>query len=454
MSNPREPGKQMYVNLDEDVYVDPELNARETSVDQEKVEKIAASIQQTNGLLQAIGIVPTTPERKTEHGKPYELSYGYTRCAALEFLHEQNPDYGWRKDVPAMVHEVDETRRLMDQLIENLFRHDMNPLEVALQFKRVLANDPEMSQKRLGQMIGYSDAVVSQYLSLTKLCDDVQNLVLADKLSYSAAREIASLDLPKEQQIVAAELGCNLPFGEFVSKLKETYRKGDDGTATDAAPAADGAAAPSADGSQKATAEGIRAKVIKEKYVPKFQAMFDEAKGKEKEEMRIRLDTARFFLREDGTEIGTKLAPWEEALVQEQKAKEEGEERARLRKKFIRQAVVMVNKIISEEPPPEAEVRTKKNVQQALAEIQNTVKAELKKGQDQTPPLPANTMPAGFVVDNVDALMQEIHQAWKDSETTKANKKAEAAKKKEEEKKKEEAEKAEAEKGELATASA
>ena len=445
----REAGKMIYVDLDEEVYIDPELNARETSVKSDDIEELAASIQQTGGLLQPIGIVPTSPDRKTEHGKPYELSYGYSRCAAFELLHEQNSEYGWKKSVPAMVHEVDESRRLVDQLIENLYRKNMNPMEVALQFKRVLANDPEMSQKRLAQMIGYSDVVVSQYLSVTNLCDEVQSLVLAEKLSYSAAREIASIDLPKDQQITVAELGCNLPFGEFVSQLKETYKKGDGETSGGDTTTADATTAGGTSSGQKSLAEGIRTKVIKEKYLPKFQALLAETKNaKEKQEMEIRIDTARFFLKENGTDIGTKLAPWEEELIKDQKSKEEKEERDRLRKKFIRSSVVMVNKIISEEPPPEAEVRTKKNVQQALAEIQNTVKSELKKGAEQDPPLPTGTMPAGFIVDDVDKLMQEIHQAWKDAEASKAEKKKEAVKKKEEEKKKAEAEAEEAAKGE------
>ena len=189
------------VDLD-DVYMDADLNNRFIGDTDDETKELAASIESTNGLLQPIGIAPTPESHKTSHDKPYELVWGFRRCRALRYLDECNGTNAWTKNVDAVLEEASTKDRIVNQLIENLQRKDLNPMEVALSMKSALEDkEAGLNQTDLAKLIGMAVPTVSNYLkAATKLSTNIQGLVLAGKLGWSHAKVIMGLDIPTEQQ--------------------------------------------------------------------------------------------------------------------------------------------------------------------------------------------------------------------------------------------------------------
>lgn len=170
----------MDVDIVNEVYIDPEINNRELADTPDETESLANSIETTGGLLQPIVVYVTPDARKTEHGMPYELGSGYRRCAALKHLAERNEDETWTAVVPAMVHERTEIAdRHVHQLVENLQRKDLAPMEIALAFKRAIDDkSANLNQTELARKIAWPVPTVSNYLRVANnLTPEVQGMV-------------------------------------------------------------------------------------------------------------------------------------------------------------------------------------------------------------------------------------------------------------------------------------
>lgn len=449
-------GEYVHVNILTEVYIDAELNNRELADSEEEIEQLALAIESTDGLLQPIGIYPTPDSRLTEHNMPYELGYGYRRCAALKFLATQNdPDdpvnSRWVTQVPAKIKaKASIAQRHLDQLIENLMRKDLNPMEVALTFKKIL-DDPQsdLSQADLARRIGWKPATLSNYLKAANELDGtVQDLIMSSELTWSKGRLIASLGLPAEQQRELATIGTGMTQQEFEDHVSSTYKKEDAAEDT------------KADGEQTGTTtEGagtkstqkihtaVRADVLRTKYLPHLEETAKTTKDKnEKAKIAIQMDTMKFILNEQGTELGASLAPWEAELEKKKEEEKAANEEKSRRGKYVRQAVLLINKKLKETPPvtlPDGSPnpnRALPTLPQALQQIRASVEADLKKGADEGHP--ENTLIQGFKIDGVDQFMQEISEAYAANQKKAADNAAKKAAEKQEAENKEAAEKA------------
>lgn len=445
-----EAGSMVYVNLLTDVYIDDELNAREeTAPTPEEVQALAASIEESNGLLQPIGIHATPKIRKTEHQFPYELVYGFRRSAALKFLAEQNQEPQWVERVPAMVKEESTTTRMAaDQLVENLVRKDMSKMEVARKFRSMIDADPVVcTNKALSRMTGWDTATISNYVRMTNLDPSVQDLISSGKLTWSNGREIERLDLPVEEQKQWAATGTadDMTPEKFLKKLKATFPekyKDEDKKEGETAETT------GATGIQKAE-QSLRAAVVKDKYLTHFEKQMAEAKdAKAKEKWQIRADTLKFVLKQQGTAVGTELAPWEQQLEKEAEAKEVADKEGRAKKAYIRKAITAVETELKTIPPafledgktpnPKREMPT---LPKALATVKASVVADIEAGKkDGLPKDHVKSGEASFAVTNVDTLMEEIGKAHGEHLENKKRDQVEREKRKAEEKAKTDAE--------------
>lgn len=151
------------------------------------VTELAESIKQ-HGILQPLrveaGVDPL-----------YLLKLGHRRLAAAKLAGLTH--------VPVLVdHPALGTDRAVQQLVENLQRRDLNPLEEARAFRGLLNLDPKLTQAELAKRIGRSAPYVSNALRILELDSAVLELVDKGTLSASHAKAIASL--PAEQQIKLA----------------------------------------------------------------------------------------------------------------------------------------------------------------------------------------------------------------------------------------------------------
>lgn len=146
-----------------------------------------------NGLLQ-----PITVRRK---GESYELIAGERRLRAVRNL-------DW-KDVPAVVRDFDDQTMLVLALVENLQRADLNPIEEARGYQRLLG-EFSLTHQEVADAVGKDRSTITNLLRVLTLPDQVQQLVESGKLSAGHARALAAMDhadaLSTADQIVSRGL--------------------------------------------------------------------------------------------------------------------------------------------------------------------------------------------------------------------------------------------------------
>ncbi|MER6145855.1 ParB/RepB/Spo0J family partition protein [Streptomyces sparsogenes] len=154
--------------------------------DEDALAELVTSIQEV-GLLQPIVVRQLAPER-------YELIMGERRWRACR-------EAGLEK-IPAIVRATEDEKLLLDALLENLHRAQLNPLEEAAAYDQLL-KDFECTHDELADRIGRSRPQVSNTLRLLKLSPKVQKRVAAGVLSAGHARALLAVDDPEEQDRLA-----------------------------------------------------------------------------------------------------------------------------------------------------------------------------------------------------------------------------------------------------------
>jgi len=137
------------------------------------------------------------------------------------------------KKIPAMIKDVASEESLEIALIENIQREDLNPIEMAEAFHRLMT-DFRLTQEELSAKVGKERATVANYIRLLKLPEEIKRLVNDETLSMGHARAILSIE-GKSGQIEAARkiIGKSLSVREaetltkkWVSEVKKkTYLK-------------------------------------------------------------------------------------------------------------------------------------------------------------------------------------------------------------------------------------
>lgn len=154
--------------------------------DEDALAELVTSIQEV-GLLQPVVVRQTGSER-------YELIMGERRWRACR-------EAGLEK-IPAIVRATDDEKLLLDALLENLHRAQLNPLEEAAAYDQLL-KDFKCTHDELADRIGRSRPQVSNTLRLLKLSPSVQRRVAAGVLSAGHARALLSVEDSEEQDRLA-----------------------------------------------------------------------------------------------------------------------------------------------------------------------------------------------------------------------------------------------------------
>jgi ParB family transcriptional regulator, chromosome partitioning protein len=166
--------------------IDPNPLQPRTVFQAEKLAELAQSIR-ANGVIQPIIV--------SQKGDRYQLVAGERRwraalMAALEVI-------------PAVVQEFASDRLLEISLIENIQREDLNPIEIAQAFDR-LVKELGLSHEQIGERTGKDRTTVTNLLRLLKLPGDIQLLLAERRLSMGHARAVLALPSP-DLQIQVAE---------------------------------------------------------------------------------------------------------------------------------------------------------------------------------------------------------------------------------------------------------
>jgi len=139
--------------------------------------------------IKAYGIIQPLIATKIDDNN-YQLIAGERRLKAAQILN--------LKTVPVIIREAKELEKLELALIENVQRKNLNPLEEALSYKRLI-DEFNLSQEDVAQKIGKKRSTIANTLRLLTLPEEAQKAILDEKISEGHARAIAALNNEKEQ---------------------------------------------------------------------------------------------------------------------------------------------------------------------------------------------------------------------------------------------------------------
>jgi ParB family chromosome partitioning protein len=195
-----------------------------THFDQEALQELANSIK-IQGIIQ-----PVTLRQLGTNS--YQLISGERRLQASKLAGLDT--------IPAYIRKADDQQMLEMALIENIQRENLNAIEIALSYQRLLS-ECNLRQEELGDRVGKNRTTVTNYLRLLKLPPDVQIGLRDAEISMGHARALIGLDDPKLQvelfrKTVAEELS--------VRRVEELVRNGYGRNGTEAKPKEEGDTTP------------------------------------------------------------------------------------------------------------------------------------------------------------------------------------------------------------------
>ncbi|MGM9832994.1 MAG: ParB/RepB/Spo0J family partition protein [Candidatus Limisoma sp.] len=162
--------------------ISPNPEQPRTTFDEESLNELATSIRE-------LGIIQPLTLRETADGR-YQIISGERRYRAARLA--------GLSTVPAYIREANESELTEMALIENIQREDLNAIEIALTFKKLI-EQYHLTQEQLSARIGKKRATIANFLRLIKLPAEVQ-LGLRDKrVDMGHARALLAVDDPKVQ---------------------------------------------------------------------------------------------------------------------------------------------------------------------------------------------------------------------------------------------------------------
>lgn len=183
--------------------IDPSEVQPRTNFDEGRLDDLAQSIR-TNGIVQPLLV-------RRREGR-YQLIAGERRWRAAR--------KAGLKKVPVIVREVPDEKLLELALIENIQRQELNPIEEAHAYKRLIET-LGLTQEMIAQRIGRDRSFVANYLRLLRLPQEIQRLVEEEKLSMGHARALLAVDDPKIQRKLAEDcVARNLSVREMERAVK------------------------------------------------------------------------------------------------------------------------------------------------------------------------------------------------------------------------------------------
>jgi len=169
------------------------------------------------------GIIQPIIVRKSDENSKYEIIAGERRWLAAQKagLHE----------VPVVVTEADDLKSLEFAIVENVQRNDLNPLEEAQGYQRLI-NDFSYDQEKVSKFIGKSRSYITNCLRILTLPSDVLNLIETKKLSAGHAKILVGLENASfvAQKIIEKKLSVRQSenFVKIFKKKKGNYVKSND----------------------------------------------------------------------------------------------------------------------------------------------------------------------------------------------------------------------------------
>lgn len=176
--------------------------------DEQALNELAASIKQFD-------IVQPLTVSKLANGH-YQLVAGERRFRAAQIA--------GLKDVPVYIRQSNDAELLELALLENLQREDLNAIEIALSYKRMM-DELHYTQEQVAERMGKERSTVTNYIRLLKLPPDIQLAVRNGDVSMGHARALINIDTIDKQLYVYNEIkGRGLSVRQTEELVRNLYR--------------------------------------------------------------------------------------------------------------------------------------------------------------------------------------------------------------------------------------
>lgn len=187
--------------------VEPNREQPRKKFDEDALQELADSIKQY-GIVEPLIV----QDRKTY----YEIIAGERRWRAAKLA--------GLKEVPVIVRNYTEQEIVEISLIENIQREDLNPIEEAQAYKRLLT-EFNLKQDEVAERVSKSRTAVTNSMRLLKLCDEVQQMIIDDMITTGHARALISIDDPEQQYMIAQKVFDEKLSVRDVEKLVKNLNK-------------------------------------------------------------------------------------------------------------------------------------------------------------------------------------------------------------------------------------
>ena len=168
--------------------IEPNRNQPRKNFDEDALQELADSIKQY-GIIQ-----PLVVQKK---GKLYEIIAGERRWRAARLAK--------LKEIPVIIKEYTAQEIMEIALIENIQREDLNPIEEAQAYKRLI-DEYKLKQDEVAERVSKSRTAITNSIRLLKLCDKVQEMLIEELISSGHARALLSIDDEEVQYNIAVKI--------------------------------------------------------------------------------------------------------------------------------------------------------------------------------------------------------------------------------------------------------
>lgn len=187
--------------------VEPNRKQPRKNFDEDALQELSDSIKQF-GMIQ-----PILVQDRKDH---YEIIAGERRWRAAKMA--------GLKEIPVIVRDYTEKEIMEISLIENIQREDLNPIEEAQAYKRLL-EEFHLKQDEVAERVSKSRAAVTNSMRLLKLSDEVQQMLIDDMITTGHARALLAIEDPEEQYTVAQQIFDEKLSVRDVEKLMKNLHK-------------------------------------------------------------------------------------------------------------------------------------------------------------------------------------------------------------------------------------
>ena len=175
--------------VEESIFDEIQINKIEINKDQprksfneEKIKELSLSIKQ-HGIIQPITV------RRIDNDK-FQLISGERRFRASKLI--------GNKTIPAFIRDTDDKNLLELALIENIQRENLNSIEIAISYKKLI-DELKINQEKLGIRIGKDRTTINNYLRLLKLPPTIQKGLKDNKIQMGHARSLIAIETSELQ---------------------------------------------------------------------------------------------------------------------------------------------------------------------------------------------------------------------------------------------------------------